>query len=159
MEVGEKTYHSSIQIWTPQSLWLISSQIHGFRRSLSILWTRRLWKTNLWIQSEASRSDSTDLMDVPRRIAASLGSWRLGWSSKREHKRSIYDAIWIPSAWTQRWEGSSLHPLALPTSVLPSSHLHWGQLTMICHQIWSSDVPHEQSICNISIRASLMKEV
>lgn len=96
MEVEDKTYRSSIQIWTPQSLWLISSQIHEFRRSLSILWTRRLWKTNLWIQSEASRSDSTGLMDVPQRIAASLGSWKLGWSLRRGHKRSIYDAIWLP---------------------------------------------------------------
>lgn len=159
MEVEEKAYHSSIQIWTPQSLWLISSQIHEFRRSLSILWTRRLWKTNLWIQSEASRNDSTGLMDVPQRIAASLGSWELGWSLRRGRKRSIYDALWLPSAWTQRWESSSLHPLASPTSVLPSSHLHWGQLTMICHQIWSSDVPLEQSICSIGIRANLIREM
>lgn len=159
MEVGEETYHSSIQIWTSQSLWLISSQIHEFRRSLSILRTRRLWKTNLWIQSEASRSHSTGLMDVPQRIAASLGSWGLGWSLERGHRRSIYDAIWIPSAWTQRWEGSRLQPLALPTSVLPSSRLHWGQLTTICHQIWSSDVPLEQCICNIRIRASLIREL
>lgn len=90
-------------------------------------------KTNLWIQSEMNRSDSTGLMNVPQQIPASLWSRGLGGSWKRGHEKSIRDALWIPSEWAWRWGRQQAASISIANICPPFQPLHWGPLTIVCH--------------------------
>lgn len=79
MKVGDKHTSSSVQNWAPPSLWFISSQIHEFRKSLSTLWTRRLWQNKFMnpIRSEQKwfcRFD--ECASTNPCLPLKLGGWR-----------------------------------------------------------------------------------